>query len=75
MLKPKPLRKVLFVYNIAILIKKNKKVTKFKVRRGRYLYTFKTEKPDIAKRMADGLDNNQFEKKEIKKRVVAKAKK
>lgn len=51
------------IYNVAILIKKNKKVTKFKVRRGRYLYTFKTEKPDIAKRMADGLDNNQFDKK------------
>ena len=59
--------------NIAIFIKKNKKVTKFKIRRGRYLFTFKTEKPDVAKKIADRLDSNQFEKIEIKKKkVVAK---
>ena len=57
------------------MIKKNKRTTKFKVRRGSYLYTFKTEKPDLAKRLSDGLDNNLFEKIEIKKRVVKKAKK
>ena len=57
------------------MIKKNKKNTKFKVRRGTYLYTFKTEKPDLAKRLTDGLDNNLFDKIEIKKRVVKKPKK
>ncbi|MCL4116404.1 UNVERIFIED_CONTAM: hypothetical protein GTU68_013336 [Idotea baltica] len=57
------------------MIKKNKRNTKFKVRRGQYLYTFKTEKPDLAKRLTEGLDNNLFEKIEIKKRVVKKAKK
>ena len=57
------------------MIKKNKKVTKFKIRKGKYLYTFKTEKPDLAKRLSDGLDGNMFEKKEIKKRVVTQKKK
>ena len=60
-------------YHLAIFIKKNKKVTKFKIRKGRYLFTFKTEKADVAKKIADRLDSNQFEKVEIrKKKVVAK---
>ena len=75
MLKLKPLKKVINSINLAVMIKKNKRTTKFKVRRGRYLYTFKTEKPDLAKRLTDGLDNSLFEKIEIKKRVVKKAKK
>lgn len=37
------------------------------------MFTFKTEKPEIAKKLADGLDSNNFEKVEIKKkRIVAK---
>jgi hypothetical protein len=69
----RPLKRVTFAFSLAVFIKKNKKVTKFKVRKGRYLITFKTEKPDMAKRLLDSLDNNQFEKVEIhKKRVVAK---
>ena len=42
-----------FPLYIAIFIKKNKKVTKFKIRKGRYLFTFKTEKADVAKKLAD----------------------
>jgi len=55
-----------------VLIKKNKRVTKFKIRRGRYLYTFKTNKDDLAKRLEDGLDGNQFEKVQIKNRIIKK---
>ena len=55
-----------------MLIKKNKRVTKFKIRRGRYLYTFKTNKDDLAKRLEDGLDGNQFEKVQIKNRIIKK---
>lgn len=42
------------------MIKKNKRVTKFKIRKGNYLYTFKTNKDDLAKRLEDGLDGNLF---------------
>lgn len=60
--KTKAPKRSTFNFYIAIFIKKNKKVTKFKIRRGRYLFTFKTEKPDVAKKIADRLDSNQFEK-------------
>ena len=58
---------------LAVYIKKNKKVTKFKIRRGQHLFTFKAEKPEMAKRLTDSLDTNKIEKVEIrKKRVAAK---
>lgn len=60
------------LFNSAVLIKKNKRVTKFKIRRGKYLYTFKTNKDDLAKRLEDGLDGNQFEKVQIKHRLISK---
>ena len=61
---------------LAVYIKKNKRVTKFKIRKGRHLYTYRAEKQDMAKRLSDSLDTNQIEKVEIKKkRVVKKAKK
>lgn len=42
------------------------------MRRGKYLYTFKTNRDDLAKRLEDGLDGNQFEKIQIKNRVLKK---
>jgi hypothetical protein len=74
MLKQRQPRKVLIVLYLAVLIKKNKRVTKFKIRRGKYLYTFKTNKDDLAKRLEDGLDGNQFEKVQIKNRIIRKKK-
>jgi hypothetical protein len=74
MRKQRQPRKVLFVLYLAVLIKKNKRVTKFKIRKGRYLYTFKTNKDDLAKRLEDGLDGNQFEKVQIKNRIIKKKK-
>ena len=72
---PKTKKSNRFIY-LAVFIKKNKRVTKFKIRKGRYLYTFRAEKPDMAKRLSDSLDTNNIEKIEIKKkRVVKKAKK
>ena len=53
-----------------MLIKKNKRVTKFKIRRGRYLCKFKTNKDDLAKRLEDGLHGSQFEKVQIKNRMI-----
>ena len=50
------------------------RVTKFKIRRGKYLYTFKTNKDDLAKRLEDGLDGNLFEKVQIKRRLLNKKK-
>lgn len=58
-----------------MFIKKNNKLTKFKIRKGKYLYTFKTNKDDLAKRLEDGLDGNQFEKVQIKNRVLKKKEK
>ena len=74
--KPKRERKVITIINLAVFIKKNKRVTKFKIRKGRHLYTFRAEKQDMAKRLSESLDTNHIEKIEIKKkRVVKKAKK
>ena len=50
-------------------------MTKFKIRKGKYLYTFKTNKEDLAKRLEDGLDGNLFEKVQIKNRVLKKKEK
>jgi hypothetical protein len=69
--KTKAAKKSISYFNLAVLIKKNKRVTKFKIRRGKYLYTFKTNKDDLAKRLEDGLDGNQFEKVQIKHRVLS----
>jgi len=56
----------------AVFIKKNAKVTKFKIRRGRYFYTFKADKLNVIQAIESGLGKD-VEKIEIKKRrVVAK---
>lgn len=56
----------------AVFIKKNTKVTKFKIRRGKYLYTFKADKLNVIQAIQNGLGKD-VEKVEIKKRrVVAK---
>jgi hypothetical protein len=69
----KLLKKVIKISNVAVFIKKNAKITKFKVRRGKYIYTFQTDKVDVIKRLTESLDTNTVEKVEIKKkRVVAK---
>ena len=61
---------------LAVYIKKNKKVTKFKIRRGRHLFTYSEPKPEVAKKITDSLDSSNIEKVEIRKRrVVRKAKK
>ena len=53
----------------AVFIKKNAKATKFKVRKGRYLFTFKAVKPTVIQAIEGGLGKN-VDKVEIKKRVV-----
>ena len=73
--KGKPIKKSTYTSNVAVMIKKNKKTIKFKIRQGKYLYTFRPEKPEHAKKLTDALDSNSFEKVEIKKRIVRKAKK
>ena len=57
-------------------MKKNAKITKFKIRRGRYFYTFRADKPNIVAAIESGLGKD-VEKVEIKKRriVSKKAKK
>lgn len=47
---------------IAVYIKKNKNITKFKIRRGRHLFTYTEAKPDVAKRISDSLDSGNIEK-------------
>ena len=62
--------------SLAVFIKRNKRITKFKIRKGQHLYTFKADKPEMAKRLITSLDTNHIEKVEIKKkRIVKKAKK
>jgi hypothetical protein len=69
-------KKVYLILILAVFIKKNKKITKFKIRRGKHLFTFKADKADMAKRLSDSLDTNHIEKVEIKKkRITKKAKK
>ena len=57
-------------------MKKNAKITKFKIRRGRYFYTFRADKPNVVAAIESGLGKD-VEKVEIKKRriVSKKAKK
>lgn len=49
-------RKVIFYLNSAVYIKKNKTNTKFKIRKGKHLFTYSEKKPDIAKKITDSLD-------------------
>ena len=62
----------MYVY-AAVFIKKNAKVTKFKIRRGRYFDTFKAEKPIVIQAIESGLGKD-VEKVEIKKRRVVSKK-
>ena len=59
-----------------MFIKKNAKVTKFKVRKGGYLFTLKTASPKVITAIESGIGKH-VEKVEIKKRrvVTKKAKK
>ena len=57
----------------AVFIKKNPKITKFKIRKGKYFYTFKAEKPTVIQAIENGLGKD-VEKIEIKKRRVASKK-
>ena len=60
------------MFYVAVFVKKNAKITKFKIRRGRYFYTFKADKPNVIAAIESGLGKD-VEKVEIKKRrVVAK---
>merc|ERR1712113_767899 len=52
-----------------VFVKKNAKVTKFKVRKGRYLFTFKAVKPTVIQAIESGLGKH-VEKVEIKMRLV-----
>lgn len=55
-----------------MFIKKNAKDTKFKIRKGKYFFTFKADKPNVIQAIQSGLGKD-VEKVEIKKRrVVAK---
>ena len=68
----KAVKKSTRLCNIAVFIKKNAKVTKFKIRRGRYFYTFQADKLNVIQAIENGLGKD-VEKVEIKKRrVVAK---
>ena len=58
-----------FIPHPAVFIKKNAKVTKFKIRRGRHLFTFKADKPNVIQAIENGLGKD-VEKIEIKKRRV-----
>lgn len=60
-----------------VLIKKpkaGKTITKFKLRYSRYLYTFKTDKKEVAKRLTEALSSNKIENREVKGKKVPKKK-
>jgi hypothetical protein len=60
------------VFYAAVFIKKNATETKFKIRGGRYFYTFRADKSSIVDAILKGLGKD-VERVEIKKRrVVAK---
>ena len=52
-----------------MFVKKNAKATKFKVRKGRYLFTFKAVKPTVIQAIESGLTKH-VERVDIKKRRV-----
>ena len=53
--KTKKVKKGTFNTNIVVFIKKNARDTKFKIRRGRYFYTFKAEKANVVQAIESGL--------------------
>lgn len=54
--------------------KQGKTITKFKLRYSRYLYTFKTDKKDVAKKLIESFGPNKIESKEIKGKKILKKK-
>ena len=61
--------------NAVVLIKKpkaGKTITKFKLRYSKYLYTFKTDKKETAKKLTEALNSNKIETREVKGKKVAK---
>jgi len=54
------LKKVLSIISLVVYIKKNKKVTKFKIRRGKHLFTYSEQKPEVAKKIIDSLDTSNI---------------
>ena len=46
------------VYKKKLLTKKNKNTTKFKLRTSRYLYTYKTNKPEVVKKIMSSVPSD-----------------
>lgn len=54
--------------------KLGKTITKFKLRYSRYLYTFKTDKKEVAKKLIESFGPNKIEHKDIKGKKALKKK-
>ena len=54
-----------------MFVKSGKRITKFKIRKTKYLYTFQTDKQNIAKKIIDSFASNNVQKQEIKGRRPA----
>lgn len=61
------------VFKKKLTVKHNKKITKFKLRTKKYLYTFKTADGKIVKKILSNLPSN-IEKTDVKRTGVAKKK-
>lgn len=61
------------VFKKKLTVKHNKRITKFKLRTKKYLYTFKTADGKIVKKILSNLPSN-IEKVDVKKSGVAKKK-
>ena len=61
------------VFKKKLTVKHNKRITKFKLRTKKYLYTFKTADGKIVKKILSNLPSN-IEKVDVKKTAVAKKK-
>ena len=59
------------VFKKRMTVKKNKKITKFKLRTKRYLYTYKTADSKIVKKILKNLPSG-IEKVDIKNRLAAR---
>ena len=66
-----PQNKPKTVFKKRLTVKHNKKITKFKLRTKKYLYTFKTADGKIAKKILSNLPSN-IEKVDVKKTKAAK---
>ena len=57
-----------------MFVKKGNKITKFKLRKSRYLYTYQTDKQNIVKKVLDSFASSNIQNVDVKGKRTTKKK-